>query len=460
MQEAFRKLLAEAIGEHRVEQALSGLASEASVSLRLNPFKHTDAFPLGGDGECRPVAWSEHGRLLSGRPVFTLDPLFHAGAYYVQDSSAMYVGELFRNLLSRLERPQDRPLRVLDLCAAPGGKTTDAAASLRAVCGDSYLLLANEIMRSRAGVLADNVAIWGDPCVAVSSLDPAAFAALPEFFDIIIADVPCSGEGMFRKDSRAREQWSVDNVALCAQRQRRIVADVWPALRPGGLFIYSTCTFNRQENDGNVEWIRDNLGAGVLDLPLGYEGLIATEYGCSLVPGFVPGEGQYCAALRKEGEPSLRGARTPGRARPVRTADRRSADCVGSLFGIPVSVRTKGDLLTALPACIGAELQEFETVLPLLSAGCAAGRIKGRDFVPDADLALCTALREDAFTRLEVDRELALAFLHRDNIVLGDAEPGLILLCYQNVPLGFVKNLGRRCNSLLPQSRRIRMDIE
>ena len=213
---------------------------------------------------------------------------------------------------------------------------------LRAVCGDSYLLLANEIMRSRAGVLADNVAIWGDPCVAVSSLDPAAFAALPEFFDIIIADVPCSGEGMFRKDFRAREQWSVDNVALCAQRQRRIVADVWPALRPGGLFIYSTCTFNRQENDGNVEWIRDNLGAGVLDLPLGYEGLIATEYGCSLVPGFVPGEGQYCAALRKEGEPSLRGARTPGRARPVRTADRRSADCVDSLFGIPVSVRVKG----------------------------------------------------------------------------------------------------------------------
>ena len=124
MQAAFRKLLAEAIGEHRVEQALAGLASEASVSLRLNPFKHTDAFPLGGDGE-----WSEHGRLLSGRPVFTLDPLFHAGAYYVQDSSAMYVGELFRNLLSRLERPQDRPLRVLDLCAAPGGKTTDAACS-------------------------------------------------------------------------------------------------------------------------------------------------------------------------------------------------------------------------------------------------------------------------------------------------------------------------------------------
>ena len=131
-----------------------------------------------------------------------------------------------------------------------------------------------------------------------------------------------------------------------------------------------------------------------------------------------------------------------------------------SLFGIPVSVRAKGDLLTALPACISAELQEFETALPLLSAGCAAGRIKGRDFVPDADLALCTALREDAFNRLELDRELALAFLHRDNIVLGDAEPGLILLCYQNVPLGFVKNLGRRCNSLLPQSRRIRMDIE
>lgn len=471
MQEAFRNLLAEAIGEHRLGRALAGLGGEASVSLRLNPFKRAVPFsgtsspvlPTGEDvwefSEGKPVPWSSWGRLLPVRPAFTLDPLFHAGAYYVQDSSAMYVGEALRHLLPRLERPADRPVRVLDLCAAPGGKTTDAAASLREAFGDSYLLISNEIMRNRAGVLSDNVAIWGDPCVAVSSLDPAAFAALPDFFDIIIADVPCSGEGMFRKDSRALEQWSEDNVALCARRQRRIVADVWPALRPGGIFIYSTCTFNRMENDGNVEWIRDEMGAELLDLPQGYEGLIATEYGCSLVPGFVPGEGQYCAALRKEGAPSLRGSRTPKRALPVPSVDRRGAARVEQLFGIPVSVRSKGDLLTALPQGIAPSLQSFESALPLLSGGCAAGRVKGSDFVPDADLALCIALREDAFVRVEVDRETALAFLHRDNICLSDSPSGLLLLCYRGVPLGFVKNLGRRCNSILPQSRRIRMDL-
>ena len=173
------------------------------------------------------------------------------------------------------------PQRVLDRCAAPGGKST----LLRALLPLDALLVANEPLRQRAQILAENLTKWGHPGVIVTNAYGADFARLEGCFDVVATDVPCSGEGMFRKDSRAMEQWSVDNVALCAQRQRRIVADVWPALRPGGLFIYSTCTFNRQENDGNVEWIRDNLGAGVLDLPLGYEGLIATEYGCSLVPG-------------------------------------------------------------------------------------------------------------------------------------------------------------------------------
>ena len=458
MQEAFRKLLAEAIGEHRVEQALAGLASEASVSLRHNPFKHTDAFPLGGDGECRPVAWSEHGRLLSGRPVFTLDPLFHAGAYYVQDSSAMYVGELFRNLLSRLERPQDRPLRVLDLCAAPGGKTTDAAASLRAVCGDSYLLLANEIMRSRAGVLADNVAIWGDPCVAVSSLDPAAFAALPEFFDIIIADVPCSGEGMFRKDEEALSQWSEDNVALCQARQRRIIADVWPSLAEGGYLIYSTCTFNSLENDDNVKWFSEELGAEIVEIDADFEGLIRTEAGISLIPGFVRGEGQYCALLRKTG-----GA-VPSFPSSSRHQDRwqrlpaSSAARVRDFLDEDMELIVKDGRIVAVPPYVNMFLPMTEHLRPL-TRGLAMGMFKGNDFVPDADLALSLSLRRGAFSECEVDRETALAFLHRDAVTLPGAERGMLLLVYRGLPIGFVKNLGNRCNSLHPLHRRIRMDI-
>ena len=246
--ESFRKYLEEAIGSGNALVAFSAFDSPASVAVRKNPFK---------DGTCpegREVPWCRHGRILPERPQFTLDPHFHAGAYYVQDSSSMFVGHAFRELLGSMDVHVGRPVRVLDLCAAPGGKTTDIAASLREAFGDGFLLVSNEVMKARAGVLADNVALWGDPNVVVTSDDPSAFAALPGFFDIIVADVPCSGEGMFRKDEEAQRQWSEDNVALCEARQRRIVADVWPSLAQNGLFIYSTCTFNRMENDGNVRF--------------------------------------------------------------------------------------------------------------------------------------------------------------------------------------------------------------
>ena len=175
-------------------------------------------------------------------------------------ASSMFVGEVFRKLICDVEVPENRPVRVLDLCAAPGGKSTDLASSLRDIFGDRFILVTNEVMKQRVGILADNMALWGDPNVVVTSDDPSAFSVLNGFFDVIVADVPCSGEGMFRKDEDAQNQWSEDNVALCASRQRRIVADVWPALRQGGLFIYSTCTFNTYENDGNVQWIADELG--------------------------------------------------------------------------------------------------------------------------------------------------------------------------------------------------------
>ena len=220
----------------------------------------------------------------------------------MQYSCSWFVGLVFRGFFPAVDWPSARPLRVLDLCAGPGAKTPELAASWGKAAGDGFLLVANEVMKSRAGVLAGNVALWGDPHVAVTSDDPKAFAALPGFFDVIVADVPCSGEGMFRKDAQAVEQWSEDNVALCQARQRRIIADVWPALAPGGMLIYSTCTFNRLENDSNVKWVEAELGAECVFgdyVTDDFKGLIRTECGCSLVPGFVDGSGQYCSVLNK-----------------------------------------------------------------------------------------------------------------------------------------------------------------
>ena len=187
IKEQFRKYLVEAIGEERSLIAFAAFEKPASVSVRVNPFK-----PCPQPSESRQVAWSRHGFLLNERPVFTLDPHFHGGAYYVQDSSSMFVGEVFRKLISQVEVPESRPVRVLDLCAAPGGKSTDLAASLREMFGDRFVLVTNEVMKQRVGILADNMALWGDPNVVVTSDDPSAFSALNGFFDVIVADVPCS----------------------------------------------------------------------------------------------------------------------------------------------------------------------------------------------------------------------------------------------------------------------------
>ena len=376
---------------------------EASVSIRLNPFKGCDG-PSG-----TPVPWSPYGHMLDSRPQFILDPLMHAGCYYVQDSSAMFVGHLFRKMLDRF----GPGLRVLDLCAAPGGKTTDIAASLRERFGGSFTLVANEVMKARASVLCDNVAVWGDPAVIVTSVDPAVIGrVMPGCFDIIVADVPCSGEGMFRKDPRAVEEWSPELVTVCAARQKRILADVWPALREDGVLVYSTCTYEDAENDSNLRWAAEELGGEIIppqdEFP--QYGVRLTACGSLLRAGEVPGEGQWAGAL-------------------VKTAP------AAGVRGFPV-----------------------DALRPLRN-GTPAPVIKGRDVIPHPDSLLGIDFDKSSMPLADVDLQTALHFLHRDAIVLPDAPLGYVAVCYKGHPLGLVKNLGKRCNNLHPMSRRILKDI-
>lgn len=453
---AFRKYLAQVVGEGNLSAVLDALSGEPSVSVRINPAKAGSPSEIFGNLVSGSVEWNRHAAFLSERPAFTLDPLIHAGAYYVQDSSAMFPGKAFRDVLDKVLESGIISPKVLDLCAAPGGKTTDISASLRESCKGGYLLISNEIMKQRAAVLADNAAVWGDPSVVVTSVDPKAFGTLPGFFDIIVADVPCSGEGMFRKDDEAVSQWSEENVALCQARQRRIVADVWPSLAEGGFLVYSTCTFNNLENDDNVKWICSEFGAEIIGID--GCGLLRTECGVSLVPGFVRGEGQYCAVLRKT-SPSAGTAACSGRQQDRwQKLPEAHASIIRPLLDEEMAMIVKDGRIVAVPEYVRCVLSMLEPLRPL-ARGLAVGMFKGKDFIPDADLALSLSLRRGAFNEFEVNRETALSFLHRDPVRLPDAERGMLLLVYRGLPIGFVKNLGNRCNSLHPLHRRIRMDI-
>ena len=341
------------------------------------------------------MPWSPYGYILKERPSFTLDPLFHAGCYYVQDTSAMFPGHVARRFM-------DRPgMSVLDLCAAPGGKSTDLAASLRERFGDNFTLLSNDVVRARYNTLRSNLETWGDSRTGAVSRDPSAFGNAP-LFDMIVADVPCSGEGMFRKDAKAVEDWSLETVEFCAARSRRILSDIWPTLVPGGILIYSTCTFNHIENDDTVEWIASELGADILP-PEDFPPAILTRCGQVLLPGFVPGEGQYVAALKKHGEPDA-----------IRRGD-------------PLKI-----FKAQMPDQVGHDGRAVTT---------------GTDrWSPEAP-------------HVNVDRKTALQYLHGDALRLTDAPIGLITICYEGHPLGAAKNLGTRCNNLYPKAKRIRMDV-
>ncbi len=428
-------------------------SGESVTAVRANPAK-MPIEALEGRFEAAEgrVPWRGDALFLSARPQFTLDSALHAGAYYVQDPSAMFAGCVAS---AAMRSAGTAAPRVLDLCAAPGGKTTCIAASL-----GGGLLVANEVISSRATVLAENVSKWGNPNVVVCGNDPAHFASLPGWFDVIVTDVPCSGEGMFRKEPQAVEQWSQENVRLCEARSRRIVADVWPALREGGFLVYSTCTFNSFENDGNAAWIAENLGAeivhiGTFDETLAAQtaaaGNIATRCGVQLAPGITRGEGQYVALLRKTAAaPAMRLKAAP----PL-----KKATCEWMRPGYACS-RVEcgaGAMLKAYPEALIYDIRTVEENLRTLRSGVAVALVKGRDRIPQPDLALSPALSPEAFPEVELSREQALQYLRLQPLALPDAPEGFLKVCSEGLPLGFVKNLGRRANNLFPRAWRLRM---
>ena len=395
------------MGPDAYEQLAAALEQEPPVSIRLNPFK--GGFSVAAaDG---PVPWCPGAFYLPSRPAFTFDPLLHAGVYYVQEASSMFLHHVLRQHVAEA-------VSMLDLCAAPGGKSTVARAALP----QGSLLVSNEPVRPRAQVLSENMQKFGHPDVIVTNNLPRDFRRAGTLFDVILTDVPCSGEGMFRKDPAARQEWSRQGVENCWRLQREIVADAWECLRPGGLLVYSTCTFNAQENELNVQWMCQHLGAAVQSVATAPEwgitgslldGFDAPVY--RFLPGRTRGEGLFMAIMRKG---------TGHDGKPVAQTDLR---------------------------------KRILKRLNVLSCGVKPPVQKGRDLIPDQSEALSITAMSRDYERCELSYGQAIAYLRKEAVALPPQTPrGIVLLTFEGVPLGFAKNIGNRANNLYPQEWKIK----
>ena len=414
-------------------------STEPSVAVRVN-----DARGVTVPAGARRVPWCDQGFYLIDRPAFTFDPDWHAGRYYVQDASSMFISHVIKNLIHE-------PVRYLDLCAAPGGKTT---AALQALPTGS-LVVANEIVPQRARVLADNIIRWGNPHCVVTSNSPAHFGKLTHFFDVIATDVPCSGEGMMRKDDEAVSQWSPQLVEQCAERQRVILTDAWNALRPGGLLIYSTCTYNRQENEEIADFIVNKLGATSIEVPVEPSWNIhpAIDSGCHcyrFMPHRVDGEGLFMAVFRKDGDAPCQDIRIKGK-------NTKKCDEIGkNWLADPeyFAIEQQGDLYVAAPVEWRNEVAALRASLNVLHAGVELATAMGRKTTPHHALAMLSARSEEVFPVCEVDYPTALRYLRGESITV-DGPRGYVLIAHEGAVLGFANNLGNRANNLYPKPQRI-----
>ncbi|TSJ44133.1 RNA methyltransferase [Mucilaginibacter corticis] len=419
--------------------------NEPPTSIRVNPFKKTT---LKTDDQ---VPWCPEGFYLDTRPSFTFDPLFHAGSYYVQEASSMFIAHILKQI-----KPAE-PVKILDLCAAPGGKST----LLNSAMTPDDLLVANEIIKTRVPILADNLSRWGTANTIVTNNDPKDFNRLHGFFDIILVDAPCSGSGMFRKDPAAMDEWSEANVNLCHQRQERILADIYPALTEDGYLIYSTCSYSHQENEDILDWLCTEFELETIRIPINVDwGIVETQsaekkaWGYRFYPGKVKGEGLFVSCLKKkESSGNLISFKNNKNQKLVNT----EFDLVKPYINDPANYyffKMNDDWL-AINQQHKESLNLLQHHLYIKKSGVRIGKLAGRDLVADHELALSTIVNKNAVAETELSYDDAILYLRRENLIINEAKKGWSLMTYQGQALGWAKLLPNRVNNYYPKELRI-----
>lgn len=393
------------------DDLLRSLDLAPAVSIKLNKRKCREASLTGYEG-LENVKWCTSGFYLPERPQFTLNPLMHAGAFYVQDASSMIYETIVEMIIRHGNLPENPA--VIDLCAAPGGKTTSMLNALP----DGTLMVANEIMPQRAAILKENLLKWGYSNTYITSSPTSQASLLSECFDIVAVDAPCSGEGMMRKDDTARTQWNPGLVEHCAELQRSILKDAAEALRPGGYLIYSTCTFNTLENESNLRYLIEEAGMEPVELPIPDEWGIGREItgnypALRFMPHITKGEGLFAAVVKKTGN--------------------------------------------SIPRSHDKICRELTKRMKVISSGPVTTVQKGKTTIPSSEWALSDSFPQNEYPAVELDPETALQYLRHQAILLpSEAPKGYVVVTFKNIPLGFVKNLGNRANNLYPSEWRIR----
>jgi 16S rRNA C967 or C1407 C5-methylase (RsmB/RsmF family)/NOL1/NOP2/fmu family ribosome biogenesis protein len=421
---------------------------EKTSSVRFNPSKNIKIEDYDIE---REIPWCKNGYYLKQRPVFTLDPLFHSGCYYSQEASSMFLDFVIRELRLDIE-----PLRALDLCAAPGGKST----LLNSTLHKGSLLVTNEIIKSRVNILTHNLVRWGYSNVVVSNNDPSAFGRLPGYFDLMVVDAPCSGSGMFHKDHDAIDEWSLANVKLCSERQQRILSQSLSTLKTGGFLLYSTCSYSKEENEDMVDWLIEEFGMVSIQVNVDESwGITVSEsdkhkaLGYRFYPHLLKGEGFFLSILRKKADQptfSMKKVKKEKNTAPQHLAEQW--------------IQTDGhysfmhsNYLHIFPKSYEEDLTALQNVLYLKNAGTEVGELKGKDLIPCHDLALSNLVRKD-LQYIDLTLEQAQNFLRKENLSTDINPENLrdwIVVRYKEVNLGWIKAMPNRINNYYPKEIRI-----
>lgn len=418
------------------------------TSIRLNPFKPTTKI---SHQIAESVPWSSDGFYLNARPSFTLDPSFHGGAYYVQEASSMFLEHALRQ-----SADISKEIRVLDLCAAPGGKST----LIQSVISDESLLVSNEIIKSRVNILSENISKWGSGNVIVTNNDAKDFQRLPHFFDVIVVDAPCSGSGLFRKDPAAIDEWSLENVYMCSVRQKKILADCMSALKPGGVLIYSTCSYSVEEDEDIADWLVENYQLENIRLSIPAEWNIIksnskrnTAEGYRFYPDKLKGEGFFISVFRKPDEDHSTAKELKSRFKILPSKDE---NLIRPYLNLPETVTFVEwqDEVLALPANSLHDIALLQSALYIKKAGFKIGALKHGELIPHHELALSSNLSTSTAS-MEVDLSTALEYLRKRDVIIDVNRKGWMVLKFNGIALGWIKNLGSRINNYYPKEWRI-----